>query len=179
MNKRERKGNRWSKRMGCLSAIMILATMAMTGCNNGGKTEATTPPSQEEKNVTLNVKEVATDILNKGDFSDQLEMLEPSMFEVIYQDVDMNQVVAEYAYTNAGASAEQIVVVEAADTKGAEEVREGLQLKVQSDIEANKDYLPNEIPKLESPVLEIVGNYVIFCVSNDNEKVKAVIDSLQ
>ena len=166
----------------CIAGVLIVTALSITSCgganNNSG--DGTTPPEQTQTApVTLDVKDVATTILNQGKFSDQLGELDPDMFEVIYQDVDMTKVVSKYAYTNSGASAEQIVVVEAANNQAAEEVKAALQTKLQEDIEQNRDYLPNEIPKLEKPVLKVVGNYVFLCVSEDNSKVEAVINSLE
>lgn len=178
MNKRVKESRKYNLKVVCVAGVVMIAAFGMTSCGGNNKNNSTNPPSQEQ-NVKLDCKQVATDILNAGDFNDQLEELDSEMFEVVYPDVDANQVIEKYAYTGTAASAEQIVVVEATDAKAVEGVKEALNLKLQGDIDQNRDYLPNEIPKLEKPVLTSIGNYVILCVSNDNAKVEAVIDALQ
>jgi len=39
------------------------------------------------------------------------------------------------------------------------------------------DYNPEEMPKLENPIVVAKGNYVVLCLSGDNDNAKKVIDS--
>lgn len=178
MSIRVKKSIRKHMKICCIAGVVMIAAIGMTSCGSSKNNNEQVPSQSQTAPVTLDVKDVATKILNGGSFGDELNELDASMFEVVYQDVDMSQVVSKYAYTNSGASAEQIAVVEAKDSKAAEDVKAAMQLKLNDDIDANKDYLPNEIPKLQKPVLKVIGNYVILCVSNDNAKVEEVINQI-
>ena len=39
------------------------------------------------------------------------------------------------------------------------------------------DYAPDQVPKLDTAVVRTCGEYVIVCVSADNEKAASVVDA--
>ena len=43
--------------------------------------------------------------------------------------------------------------------------------------ESFADYIPTEVPKIESAILKTSGNYLIYCVADDAAAAQAVIDS--
>ena len=43
--------------------------------------------------------------------------------------------------------------------------------------ESYADYAPNEVPKLESAVVRVIGDFVIVCVCADNAKAETLLDS--
>lgn len=43
--------------------------------------------------------------------------------------------------------------------------------------ESYADYAPDQVPKLETAVVRVCGDYVIICVSADNEKAASVVDA--
>ena len=146
--------------------LIGMLTLGITACNK--KTE-----------ITLDTTQFANKIAQQGAFSDDLSPPEEGMFEELFSDVDTKNIVSKVAYVGTAASAEQIVVIEAKDEASASDIKEGLKEKLQYDIEQNRDYAPNEIPKLEKPVLEQLDKYVVMCVSNDNNKVEELIKEVK
>ena len=43
--------------------------------------------------------------------------------------------------------------------------------------ESYSDYAPEQVPKLDSAVVRVCGEYVLVCVSADNEKAASVLDA--
>jgi len=41
-----------------------------------------------------------------------------------------------------------------------------------------EDYKPEEMPKIESAIIEEKGNYIFLVISPDNEKAQEVLDQL-
>lgn len=39
-------------------------------------------------------------------------------------------------------------------------------------------YLPKEVYKLENNIFRVYNNYIIMCISNDNEKVDEIINQI-
>ena len=165
------------KRLGGLFLCGI-AALGMVSCGGGG-TKAPSPssPSVTEMPVSVNigVSALGKEIFETGDYTDELSELADDMFDAVFQTVDLNMLTSKVAYVGSGASAEQIVVAEAKDEASAGKVQEALAQKLQDDISQNEDYLPQEVSKLQKPVLVVSGNYVILCVSNDNDKIEQIL----
>ncbi len=131
--------------------------------------------TEEPQTSNIDVTSLAKELFESGDYTDEMSELEDDMFDVVFQTVDLQMVTAKAAYVGSGASAEQIVVVEAKDEASASQIKEALSQKLKDDISQNEDYLPQEISKLKNPVLVVNGKYVILCVSNANDKIEQVL----
>ena len=154
---------------GTLLAIAMMGTV--TGC---GKTNE----SQVESQVEIDVQKAADDILNKGDFKDNLGAIDKSMALTRLYSLDEAQIKASAFYTNSNATAEEIAVIETTSSEYVDTVKAAFEARITSQEAACKDYLPDEMPKLESAVIYSSGNYVILCVSNDNAGAKELIEDL-
>lgn len=87
--------------------------------------------------------------------------------------------VAECAYYAASAAvAEEILVVKAADSSAVSAILQGIDERKETQLEDYADYVPKEVPKLESAVTYTNGDYVIFCVSGDSSAASSVINGL-
>ena len=67
---------------------------------------------------------------------------------------------------------------EAVDADAAGSIADALQTFTDGWIAGYSDYKPEEVPKLESAVLEQNGVYVVFCVSADNTTAKTAVQDL-
>ena len=77
-----------------------------------------------------------------------------------------------------GATAESLAVFEASDADAAQRIVDTLQTFTDSWIKGYSDYKPEEVPKLESALLEQDGVYVVFCVTADNAAAKTAVQDL-
>lgn len=96
-----------------------------------------------------------------------------SMFGISSSDV------AEASYYTASAAvAEEVLVVKASSSSAVSSIVSGMESRKASQIEDYADYVPKEVPKLESAVIYTSGDYVVFCVSNNNSAAKSAIAGL-
>lgn len=174
------------------STMMIIALAAMvTGC--GGAKDETSETTTEYVPVTeqgslatandskdndVDVQAAADEILNNGDFKDTLATVDKTMALTRLYNLDETQIEEAAFYTNSNATAEEIAVIKAASSDYVDTVKAAYETRVSDQEAACRDYLPDEMTKLESAVIYTNGNYVILCVSNDNAKAETIIENL-
>ena len=84
--------------------------------------------------------------------------------------------VEEAAYYAASAAvAEEVLVVKATSASAASTIVSNMESRRSTQIEDYADYVPKEVPKLQSAVVYQNGEYVVFCVSNNNSAIRSVI----
>lgn len=170
-----------------LCVIFLIAAMTgmLAGCGaDTGKSAKT----QEGKNIEntdeaapesdVDVQAVADDILNGGDFKDRLEAVDADMALTRLYNLDASQVDASAFYVNSNATAEEIAVIKVKSDDYAETVREAFEARITAQKDACRDYLPDEMPKLETAVIYTGAGCVVLCISNDSGKAEALIENL-
>ena len=80
-------------------------------------------------------------------------------------------------YVGTGATAEEISVWQGKDANAAKNIQNAVNTRIENQKKSFVDYNPEEMPKLENPVVVAKGNYVVLCLSSDNDNAKQVIDS--
>ena len=82
---------------------------------------------------------------------------------------------AKVYVSSSGGTAEEIDCFEAKDADSAKAIADTLTARVESQKKVFENYVPEEMTKLNDPVLVTNGNYVYLCLSNDNDKAKEII----
>ena len=90
-----------------------------------------------------------------------------------YNDGDVTECVL---YQSTMAAAEEVFVAKCADEAAAARVKAACEQRVSDQIAAYESYVPAEVPKLQSAILQVSGNYVIFVVSRDTATAQSIID---
>lgn len=147
----------------CAAAFAAALCMTAAGC---GKQQAEINPAD----AVQQLKESVT-------FTDQMTDMD-SAGACRFYDVGTDLVQDSAAYVGSGATAESMAVFEATDTSAAESIASALQTFTDSWRKGYADYKPEEVPKLESAVLEQDGVYVVFCVTADNAAAKTAVQDL-
>ena len=78
-------------------------------------------------------------------------------------------------YIGGGSTAEEFAIFEAASADKASAIAEKLKKHVENRKASFETYKPAEMSKLNNPVIEVHGNVVMLCVSDNNNKVKDVM----
>lgn len=151
--------------------VGVLCVLGLTGC--GGTQEDST----KEKGFALS--DVQT-MVDAGAFSEELEELDADTAFMLYRLADYGLVredlVEAHVLRSAGATCEEGAVLTFADEEKAGKAAEAVGDYLESQIEANVDYRPNEIPKLEGAILKVRGNTVLLAVPNDAAAVRSVYE---
>lgn len=148
------------KKTSVLLALLMILLMA-AGCAS--------------KAVSLDVDKTAEKLSTEVTFQDQLTHLDKDAALKLY-DLKQEDVEAVSLYVGTGATAEEISVWQGKDEASAKTIQQAVNTRIENQKESYVDYQPQEMPKLENPVVVAKGNYVVLCISGDNEKAKQVID---
>lgn len=144
-----------------LTLIMIVLVAA--GCSSS-------------QSVTLDVQQTADKLAQEVSFQDQLTSLDQDAALKLY-DLTADDVQAVALYVGTGATAEEISVWQGKDANAAKNIQNAVNTRIENQKESFVDYNPEEMPKLENPVVVAKGNYVVLCLSGDNDNAKQIIDS--
>lgn len=147
--------------------IAITAGILMAGCSK-------TKDGTDEK-IVMDVATLADQLKEGITFKDDMSLLEDDIFSMVYN-IDMGDIVNKKIYLSAGATAEEIAVIEGKDSESVGRIVDGLEQKIEDQKVNFESYVPEEMKKLEDPVLVKEGNYVILCISDDNEKALDIIE---
>ena len=132
--------------------------------------------SSKNKNVQINIDELADKIATSGAFEDELIKADSEM--VIKDYGFTNDEIKELvSYQGSGATSEEIVVLQVNEKSNLNTVKEKINTRIDERKEAFASYLPKEVFKIENNVLKIQGNYVMLYISNDAKKVSDVINN--
>lgn len=156
------------KRFAALAAAACLSLSLLAGCAGGGG-----------KTITAPTSEVAQKLMDSLSFEYPLNELPADAANRLYKlDGEILEEQAVYVGTG-GALADEVSVWRVKDEKDAKTVQEAAEQRVENQKVSFKDYVPEEMPKLEKAVITVDGDTVILCVSADPDKAKEVIASFE
>ena len=144
-------------------SLLCLPVLLLSGC---GKTE-----------TNLNVQEAADKIKSAVTFQDTMTALPDASFDRTYS-IDAGDLKSKAVYVSSGATAEEIAVIEATDEAAAKKVKAAVDQRIADQKESFKDYVPAELTKLNDPVVEASGRYVLMCVCDQPEQARQAIKDL-
>jgi hypothetical protein len=123
--------------------------------------------------------EVADSILESVTFRDNLVLAEGIAAENFYRLDDSIESYAIYI-SGSGATAEEIAVLKTADVSSGKDAVEILEKRTEDQKKRYEPYQPDEMIKLESPVIVTEGNLAILVLCDDmtqaEEAIKAALD---
>lgn len=161
-----------------LSILMlsVLMLVALTAC--GSDKESSDQAGKENAVKDIKAQEAADEILAQGDFKDSLSTVHINTALTRLYVLDEANIEDAAFYTNSSSTAEEIAVIKVKSADYVNTVKEAYENHIADQKDACKDYLPDEIPKLDSAVIYVNGNYVVLCVSNDNGKMQDIVKGI-
>jgi hypothetical protein len=144
-----------------IAALLILSLF--TAC--GSKEEAT----------VVNPDDITAAVMSAIEFPSPVKK-DAESIGVYYTTLDTNSVERMSVYVcGSGAYPDEIAVFEFTDSDTADAGYEAVTKRYDDLVATFTDYTPEEMYKLESPVMSIYGSYVIFIDCSDNEKADEII----
>lgn len=146
----------------CMAALMLFTTAC-----SGSSTPA----------VEININDATQTIIDKVEFADGsagFAEVGEAMVENYYSGI--SDVAEEYRIliNGTGAQTDEIAVIKAKSGK-ASDVKKLIEERIERQKTAFTDYGPADArPKLDSPVIETSGDYVIFIIAPDSANAKQV-----
>lgn len=155
------------KKMLC---VLLAAAMLLVG---------TACEKEPEKEPSFPATLTTQALLDSGAFSEQLEELDLDIaLMMFWLSGDVTEYEGSKVYCSTGATSEIAAVISVADESKVPEVEQALKAWVNSQIEAEKDYRPAEVPKLENAIIEARGFTVLLAVAADAEKAIEAVETV-
>jgi hypothetical protein len=150
------------KKLTILFAVLLI-TLSITACES------------EPVNVDINPDNVTAAVMSAIEFPSPVQK-DAESIGVYYTELDTNSVKRMSVYVcGSGAYPDEIAVFEFRDEEAADAGFEAVNKRYDELVSIFTDYTPAEMYKLESPVMDRFGNYVIFIDCSDNEKAEEII----
>lgn len=166
------------KKISILLAAATICCAAFTSCgdkDNSDNNSATGANASVAADV-VDVITVANKLKNDITYKDTLNELSDDMIQKLFGIASGTDYKTGKVYVGSGgATAEEIACFEGNDTASAEKIKTALEQRIDSQKTAFENYQPQEMEKLNSPVLVTKGNCVFMCISDDNSKAQEII----
>lgn len=145
---------------------MVCCLLLLSGCGTG----------EPEKEASFPAAVTTQALLDSGAFSEQLEELELEIAAMLFWlEGDVTDYEGSKVYYSTGATSEVAAVIALRDAGQAEAVETALSNWVSGQIEAERNYRPAEVEKLEHAIVEVRGSSVLLVVAADWEKAQTAI----
>ena len=172
------------KMLAALSVVTLTASTVLYGCGGSGNakkasntasTAATSAKSSQA--AAVDVTKVADRLLNEIKYDDKLAEPEAETIDILYPGLPQDKIKAMKIYvSSSGGTAEEIAAFEANDEEAAKEIETKLNERVETQKTSFKNYVPEELKRLENALVIRKGNYVYLSVSGDPDKAKSIIE---
>ena len=172
------------KMLAALSVLTLTTSTVLYGCGGSGdakKTSTTTSSAaasaKSSQAAAVDVTKVADRLLNEIKYDDKLAEAEKESLDVIYPGLPKDKIKAMKIYvSSSGGTSEEIAAFEANDEETAKEIETKLKERVETQKTSFKNYVPEELKRLENALVIRKGNYVYLSVSGDPDKAKSIIE---
>lgn len=141
--------------------LMALICLGMTACG--------------EKEVNIDVKSLGSDLRSGIAYADDLGEIDLDIAGMLMNLSGIN-IVNSSIYVGAGATAEEIIVLECASEEDAAKAKSMMESRVSEQKTVFADYAPAEAVKLDSAYINVAGKYAIMCVSSDKQKATEIVE---
>lgn len=141
-------------------AMILVTCVVMTGCG--------------KKEVNVDVSSLGNRLNTEISYSDDLGEVDIDMAGRLMNLSDVN-IVNGAVFIGAGATAEEIVVLECATTDDAIKAKSAFVEHVREQKELFADYAPEEVVKLNSAVIDSAGKYAVMCICGDEAKASDIV----
>lgn len=128
------------------------------------------------KPVNINIDTVADKLKASVKYDEELQKIDAKTACNIY-DISDSDVVKQDVYIGSGATVDEISVWQAKDESSAKAVKDKVLARVASQKDGYQDYKPEELPKLDTPVIASKGCYVVLCITKDTKDAQKIVDS--
>ena len=150
--------------------LVLALLLGLSACAKGGDNDA--PPLYGTYHVAA--------LVEAGAFSEELEELDGDTALMLYKladyDLEREDLKDCAVQRSAGATCEEAAVLVFTSADKAKTAKGALEDYVQGQIEANTDYRPAEIPKLEEALVDVRGETLLLAVANDRDAVDQTLN---
>ena len=141
--------------------ILSIGVMCFVGCG-------------KESSESNNKKEYSVDAEAKVKFASEMSKVESEVLDLFFT---IEEGVTGVSYKAGGSLADEITIFTAPNKITAKKMLESVKSYIDERKELFAGYAPAEVAKLEKAVAVQKGKYVVFCVTDNIEEAKTIIDN--
>ena len=182
-----RKKTNKIKMLAALSVLTLTASTVLYGCGGNGNTKssavkstsqtASTSSKASSAAMAVDVTKTADRLKNEIKYDDKLAEPEAETIDILYSGLPQDKIKAKKIYvSSSGGTAEEIAAFEANDEETAKAVETLLNARVETQKASFKNYVPEELKRLENAFVIRKGNCIYLSVSADPDKAKSIIE---
>ncbi len=146
------------------TGIIIIIFILLTGCSSDNKAEKEPSIDEIEKNISE-----AVDLSN-------MKKVDSHKLEKLY-DIHSDELEDFLLYTaDTNIKADEMLILKVADEKDISDIQDRISNRIEEQSNSFKDYLPDEYYLIEKHVLKSNGQYILFVISEDAEKIESIFD---
>ncbi|MCD7741888.1 MAG: DUF4358 domain-containing protein [Ruminococcus sp.] len=160
----------------CLILAAMSAAMVFSSCGDEDSDSTTESVGAEaaQADTSVTAEQMADNLFSGIEYVDDLNTISEEMIEKLYG-ISSDKYTSARVYVGGVSTAEEIACFDAVDSDAADEINSACEKRIAAQITSVEDYNPDELDKLNDPVLVIKGNSVYMCLSNDNDKAEEII----
>lgn len=153
--------------------LLLLLCLLLTACG----------PKPAEA-VTLDLDYIADTLTASGYFPEPLEAQDPELVPGLlnlYEDrIEANpEDIAQARYTmSLGMVADQFLLLEGADGEATGHLEKALETYAEDQRSAYEFYAPDQAARMDDPIVERQGNYLLFAVGSDRDALAQLCEKL-
>ncbi|MFZ2538114.1 MAG: DUF4358 domain-containing protein [Oscillospiraceae bacterium] len=146
-------------RRALVALMALIMTFTFAGC------------STEKK--TVDIPTIMKTIRSEIDLPDMADITKDRISG--YYEINPDDIAnIAYIIAGSGATADEILIIEMIDDSKVAEVKTMMEDRKKQISDLFETYAPNEMPKVESCIIETKGNFAFFAICNDNAKAKKI-----
>ena len=128
-----------------------------------------------DKKTEFNVTDLGNELVTSISYDDELSPLDIDTARMLLNLSDIN-IVDSAIYEGSGATAEEIIVLKCSSEGDVTKAKNMMDERVAEQKESFEDYVPQELPKLDSAVIKTSGTYAVLSVSGDSAGAEKIIE---
>ena len=148
--------------------ILSIGVMCFVGC---GKESS---ESNNKKEYSVDAEALASEIVSKVKFASEMSKVDAEFLDVYFT---IEEGVTGVSYKAGGSLADEITIFTAPNKITAKKMLESVNSYIDERKELFAGYAPAEVTKLEKAVAVQKGKYVVFCVTDNIDEAKTIIDN--
>lgn len=142
-------------------AFLLVSVFLMSAC---GKNET----------LEMNIDDFAKELATAVDYDDELFLLED---EIARQLFDLEDDIEDIAmYLGSGSTSEMVAVFKTKGKYNTQKTYNEVLLFLRDLRDEYEDYLPKEVEKIDKFLLNKDGEYLVFCVTDDDKTAQKIIN---
>lgn len=182
-----RKKTNKIKMLAALSVLTLTTSAVLYGCGGGGNTKSSAAKSTSQAvstsskassaTMAVDVTKVADRLKDEIKYDDKLAEPEAETIDILYPGLPQDKIKAKKVYiSSSGGTAEEIAAFEANDEETAKAVETLLNARIETQKASFKNYVPEELKRLDNAFVVRKGNNVYLSVSAEPDKAKSIIE---